>query len=95
LLVIKVCKLEMSLLVMQEDLDLTVVVGAVQPLPLTSLTPQLSVVVAEVQLIFAPRLRSHHELQLPVPQVVHHMALEIHVASQLVGAVLAVAQPVA
>jgi hypothetical protein len=53
------------------------------------------VVAVVVQLIFAPRLRSHHELQSPVQQVVHHMALEIHVAAQLVGAVLAVAQLVA
>jgi hypothetical protein len=94
-LVIKVCKPEMSLLVMQEDLDLMVVVGAVQQPRLTSLTPPSSVVVAEEQLIFAPRLRSHHGLQSPVPRVVHHMALEIHVATQLVGAVLAVAQLVA
>jgi hypothetical protein len=85
----------MSLLVMQEDLVLMVVVGAVQPLQLTSLTPPSSVVAVVVQLIFAPRLRSHHELQSPVPRVVHHMALEIPAVTQLVGAVLAVAQLVA
>jgi hypothetical protein len=41
------------------------------------------VAVAVAQLIFAPRLRSHHGLQSPVQQVVHRMALEIHVAQIL------------
>ena len=70
-------------MLMQGDLDLMVAVGEGQQQRLTLQIVHSSVAVAVAQLIFAPRLRSHHELQSPVQQVVHRMALEIHVAQIL------------